>query len=78
MVLCVVVGCSKPSGRDKDVSVYHIPKIIVGKGLKIEELSRRHRNGFIAAISRSDHKQSLKTTESALHILCGKASSIGG
>ena len=28
MVLCIVVGCSKRSGRDKDVSFFRIPTII--------------------------------------------------
>ena len=39
MVLCVVFGCSKRQGRDKDVSFYRIPKIM-------EKLSRKNMLGF--------------------------------
>ena len=52
MVLCVVFGCSKRSGRDKDVSFFRIPKVIYNKGDKIQQLSRRRRDGYLAAISR--------------------------
>ena len=37
MVLCVVFGCSKRSGRDKDVSFFGIPKVIYNKGDKIQQ-----------------------------------------
>ena len=46
MVLCVVFGCSKRSGRDKDVSFYRIPKVIKNKGEDMEKLSRKRRAGF--------------------------------
>ena len=52
MVLCVVVGCSKRSGRDKDVSFYRLPKITASTGSRVLELSKKHRAGYIAAISR--------------------------
>ena len=51
MVLCIVVGCSKRSGRDKDVSFYRIPKIIRNRGEETKKLSEKRRNGFVAAIS---------------------------
>ena len=51
MVLCLIVGCSKRSGRD---TFYCVPKIITNKGPREEELSQRRRAGFIAAISRHD------------------------
>ena len=54
MVLCMVVGCSKRSGRDKGISFYRIPKIITNnKGSEYLQLSSRRR-GFLAAISRDD------------------------
>ena len=28
MVLCIMIGCSKRSGRDKDVSFYRIPSVL--------------------------------------------------
>ena len=52
MVLCVVFGCSKRSGRDKDVSFFRIPKVIYNKGDRTQQLSRRRRDGYLAAISR--------------------------
>ena len=39
MVLCIVPGCSKRSGRDK-VSFYRLPKIVSGRGIKKEQLSK--------------------------------------
>ena len=52
MVLCLVFGCSKCSGRDKDVSFFRIPKIIHNKGETVYSLSKKRREGFLAAISR--------------------------
>ena len=52
MVLCVVVGCSKRSGRDKDVSFFRLPRIIKNKGVDVHSLSKRRRDGILAAISR--------------------------
>ena len=54
MVLCVVIECSKRSGRDRDVSFYRIPKIISHRGQRDYELSKKRRSGFLAAISRDD------------------------
>ena len=68
MVYCCVVGCFNRSDRgpdsrrnlcsnregDHNVSFYRIPAIIRNQG-KIElELSKRRRDGFVAAISRED------------------------
>ena len=50
MVLCVVVGCSKRSGRDRDVSFYRIPKVVKSRGEEREQLSEKRRSGFLAAI----------------------------
>ena len=54
MVICAVVGCSKRSDRDKDVSFYRIPTIRTGRCERELELSTRRRVGFLAAISRAD------------------------
>ena len=51
-MLCVVVGCSKRSGRDKDVSFFRLPRIIKNKGVDVHSLSKRRRDGILAAISR--------------------------
>ncbi len=52
MVLCAVYGCSKRSGRDKDVSFFRILKLIYRKGEELFSLSKRRRDGLLAAISR--------------------------
>ena len=49
MVLCVVIGCTKHSGHDKGVS---FPQIITHRGQCDYELSKKRRDGFLAAISR--------------------------
>ena len=54
MVLCIVFGCSKHSGRDKDVSFFRIPKVITNKGKDQEKLSLKRREGLLAAVMRSD------------------------
>ena len=55
MVHCLVIGCTKRSaGRDKDVSFYRVPKVIHNKGSRLTQLSRRRREGFIAALPRAD------------------------
>ena len=54
MVLCVVVGCSNRSGRDKDVSFHRIPAVNDKEGKEDYELRKRRRDGFLAAISRKD------------------------
>jgi len=48
----VILGCSKRSGRDKDVSFFRLPKVVSNKGEEIYSLSKRRRDGFLAAISR--------------------------
>ena len=54
MVLCVVIGCSKRSDRDKDVSFYRIPAVIRHTDKRDFELSKKRREGFFTAISRAD------------------------
>ena len=51
MVLCIVPSCSKRSGRDK-VSFFRIPKVVHSRGFKKEQVSRKRRAGFLAAIKR--------------------------
>ena len=56
MVLCVVIGRSKHSGRDKDVSFYRIPKVITLRGKQEYELTEKRRDGILAAIARNGLK----------------------
>ena len=39
MVLCVVLGCSKRSGRDKDISLFRLPRIINSRGEEVYSLN---------------------------------------
>ena len=59
MVLCVMIGCSKRSGHDKDVSFYRIPSVLTHLGKKDYKLSKRRRDGFLAAISWDDLTESI-------------------
>ena len=47
MVLCVVIGCSKRSDRDKDVSFHRIPAVIRHTDQHDFELSKKRREGFL-------------------------------
>ena len=53
MVLCGVIGCWMPSGRDKGVSFYRIPKIITYRGQRDYELTKKRSDAFLAAVSRA-------------------------
>ncbi len=72
MVLCVVFGCSKRSGRDKDV--YRIPKIVSNKGPDILSLSTRRREGYLKAISRVGLTEKILKNDRicSLHFSSGK------
>ena len=75
MVLCVVIGCSKCSGRDKDVSFSRIPKVITHRGKQEYELTKKRRDGFHAAISRDGLTDSKVLTNDRIcsrHFTSGK------
>ena len=47
MVLCAVIGHSKRSGCDKDVSLYRILKMVTHKGKQEYELTKKNEDlGF--------------------------------
>ena len=52
MVLCIVVGCGRKSG--KHIKFSKIPKIITNQGEEWEKLSRERRNRWISAVSIDD------------------------
>jgi len=54
MVLCEVIGCSKLSERDKDVSFHRLPAVYDREGKEYFELRKKQRDGYLAAISRED------------------------
>jgi len=75
MVMCVVIGCSKRSGRDKDVSFYRIPKIVTHRGKQEYELTKKRRAGFLAAISREGLEDSRVLEDNRIcsrHFISGK------
>ena len=53
MVLCIVVGCGRKSGKH-NAKFNKIPKIITAQGKEWEELTRERRNQWISAVSRGD------------------------
>ena len=54
MVLCDVFGCSKRSGRNKDVHFCQIPKVVKNKGESTEKLREKRRAVVLSAIKRAD------------------------
>ena len=77
MVLCLMVGCSKRSGRDKDVSFYRVPVIIRSEGELTEELTTERRRKWISAISRDDitEKKMENDRVCSSHFVSGKPAS---
>lgn len=74
MVMCIVLGCSKRSGRDKDVSFYRVPKVITSRGKQEYELTKKRRDGFLAAISRDGLKKTILENDRicSRHFVSGK------
>ena len=69
MVMCVIIGCSKRTGRDKDVKFYRIPTVRTSRPDPREvELSTKRRQGYLAAISRPE----LTTTELEESRICSR------
>ena len=54
MPMCLIVGCSRKTGRGKRVRLYRVPAIITNQGPEVEELSIERRRLWISAISRAD------------------------
>ena len=54
MPMCLIVGCSRKTGRGKGVRLYRVPAIITNQGPEVEELSIERRRLWISAISRAD------------------------
>ncbi len=77
-MLCVIVGCSKRSGRDKDVSFYRIPKVVTGKGESILQLTTKHRASYLSAIQRLDLTQKIICNDRicSRHFISGKPAAL--
>ena len=52
--MCLIVDCSRKTGRGKGVRLYRVPAIITNQGPEVEELSIERRRLWISAISRAD------------------------
>ena len=81
MVVCIIAGCTKRTGRDKDVKFFRIPTIRAGRSDPKElELSIRRRQGYLAAISRydltNDALESSKIKICSRHFIFGKPAAL--
>ncbi len=65
------VRCSNRSGRDKDVSFYRVPEVIVSRGKQVYEVIKA---GFLAAIARDSLKKTIleKDKICSKHFVSGK------
>ena len=54
MVICVVIGCSSRSERDKHLHFYRFSVVTDHQGKKDYELRKKRLDGFLAAVSRQD------------------------
>lgn len=75
---CIVVGCGSRANRD-NVSFYSVPAILNHKYLKYKnELSKKRRDLWIAAIKREDLTDSIIKNERVCskHFLTGKVQRI--
>ena len=54
MVLCVVVGCGRKSGKRNTQGFFRIPSVVKHQGEEFEDLTTERRNSWISAISRGD------------------------
>ena len=52
--LCLIVGSSRKSGRDKGIYFARVPSIVTNQGEKAQELSEERWSRWISAISRDD------------------------
>ena len=75
----IKIGCSKRSGRDKDVSFYRVPVIIRNEGELTEELTTERRRKWISAITRDDitEKKMENDRVCSSHFVSGKPASNG-
>ena len=53
MPMCLILGCSYRSGRNKGIGMFRVPAIAVNQGEEAEELSRERRRLWLSAISRN-------------------------
>ena len=73
-----VLGCSRRSGRDTNVSFFRIPKVITKQGKDIEILSRKWRIGFLSVIKRENLTDKILSNDRicSRHFISGKPASL--
>lgn len=78
MVICCVIGCSKRSDRDKDVSFFRIPSATNYYGEHEYQIRKKRQDGYLAAISRQDiDVHSLeKYRICSRHFVCGEPAAL--
>lgn len=54
MPMCLIVGCSRKTGRDKGIRLYRVPAVVTNQGPEVQELSIERRRLWISAISHDD------------------------
>ena len=54
MPMCLIVGCSRKTGRDKRIRLYRVPAVLINQVPEVEELSIERRRRWISAISLDD------------------------
>ena len=54
MPMCLIVGCSRKTGRDKGIRLYQVPAVLTKQGPEVEELSIEQRRLWISGINRDD------------------------
>ena len=52
--MCLIVGCSRKTGRDKGIQLYRVPAVVTNQGQEVEQLSIERRRRWISAISCDD------------------------
>ena len=63
MPMCLIVGCSRKTGRDKGIRLYRVPAVVTNQGPEFEELSIERRRLWIPAISRDDLSEKILNSD---------------
>ena len=63
MPMCLIVGCSRKTGRDKGIRLYRVPAVVTNQGPEVEELSTERRRLWISAISRDDLTEKILSSD---------------
>ena len=77
MVLCLIVGCGKKTGKirptTEKVSLFRVPRVVVNQEEYVEELTAERRRRWISAISRENLTDSILENDQ----VCSKHFALG-